>query len=635
MGQYVHQERPLFACDTECWHDYWSIGFTSIDDPSIQYEFIQTPWQRLDTAGVAEILSRVTIVTFNGVNYDDQMITLALYGADNKTLKAANDLIIVGHMKPWVFYDHYGIRPLEYMDSIDLMEPAPGVKVSLKIYGGRCNSKRLQDLVIAPDQAVRPDQYALVSWYRKNDEITTRDLYLEIKDRIDLRIDLSKKYGIDLRSKSDAQIAESLIKHLLGYNNGAPYWAHGTEFYYKPLSFLNFKTAQLQSAYSTILTSAFKTSDKDQVLEETDEDGNKIKTGIIIPKAIKDMRIVIGATTYKFGYGGLHSQEHASCHHSTPGICEITDHDVTSYYPRIILNQRLYPSQLGEGFLTVYDGFVEERIDAKPRHKYYKKMRDSGDASYDWQYWYKHFLIVDEGFKIVINGSFGKFGSKYSALFSPDLMVQVTISGQLCLLLLIETLELCGISVVSANTDGIVVKCPDGMQWLRDRIINEWETITRFNTECTHYEHIWSRDVNNYIAVKPDGEIKLKGIFAKAGIRKSPNNSICVDAVIKYLVDGISIEQTIKQCTDIRRFLTIRHVAGGAIKNNVELGKAVRWYYGINEKGIIAYIKNSNKVPRSEGAVPLMELPDYLPGDIDYDWYIKEANGMLTEIGAY
>src|SRR6478609_3841680 len=66
--------------------------------------------------------------------------------------------------------------------------------------------------------------------------------------------------------------------------------------------------------------------------------------------------------------------------------------------------------------------------------------------------------------KIEINGSFGKFGSKWSALYSPDLLIQVTITGQLCLLMLIEQLEAAGVQVCSANTDGIVMRYPRVME---------------------------------------------------------------------------------------------------------------------------------------------------------------------------
>ena len=42
---------------------------------------------------------------------------------------------------------------------------------------------------------------------------------------------------------------------------------------------------------------------------------------------------------------------------------------------------------------------------------------------------------------------------------------------------------------------------------------------------------------------------------------------------------------------------------------------------------------NRNRVPNSEGAKPCMELPEALPADIDYDWYLTEANAMLKGLG--
>jgi len=68
-------------------------------------------------------------------------------------------------------------------------------------------------------------------------------------------------------------------------------------------------------------------------------------------------------------------------------------------------------------------------------------------------------------------------------------------------------------------------------------------------------------------------------------------------------------------------------------KENQYLGKAVRWYYATNITGAIVYAKSGNQVPRSEGAKPCMDLPDEFPTDIDYDWYIREANDMLKDVG--
>ena len=30
----------------------------------------------------------------------------------------------------------------------------------------------------------------------------------------------------------------------------------------------------------------------------------------------------------------------------------------------------------------------------------------------------------------------------------------------------------------------------------------------------------------------------------------------------------------------------------------------------------------------------MMELPDHIPADLDYQWYIDEANSILKDIGA-
>ncbi len=63
------------------------------------------------------------------------------------------------------------------------------------------------------------------------------------------------------------------------------------------------------------------------------------------------------------------------------------------------------------------------------------------------------------------------------------------------------------------------------------------------------------------------------------------------------------------------------------------LGKVVRWYYGVGEHGCISYETNGNKVPKSEGAIPLMDLPDAMPGDVDYSRYEQETRDMLRTLG--
>ena len=116
---------------------------------------------------------------------------------------------------------------------------------------------------------------------------------------------------------------------------------------------------------------------------------------------------------------------------------------------------------------------------------------------------------------------------------------------------------------------------------------------------------------------------------------KNPQNEICAESVINYLRDGTPIEQTIRTCTDIRKFITVRTVTGGAVKDGYVLGKAIRWYYSTECRGQeIFYRKNGNTVPRTSGAKPVMDLPDTLPGDLDYEWYLSECEWILRDIGA-
>jgi hypothetical protein len=251
----------------------------------------------------------------------------------------------------------------------------------------------------------------------------------------------------------------------------------------------------------------------------------------------------------------------------------------------------------------------------------------------------------------VLNGSFGKFGSRYSTLYSPDLMIQVTITGQLALLMMIERAELAGIPVISANTDGVVFKCPKADYERLMGVVKQWETDTGFGTEETRYEAVYSRDVNSYIAVKPGGKVKTKGAFANPWWEKdpdprgqfmtSPKNTICTEAVIEFLTHGVPIEHTVRSSRDIRKFVTVVKVTGGAIKDGDYLGKALRFIHSNATETPILYKNphpktgNYKKVSDSEGARPLMTLPGEFPGDVDFDWYIAKAKEMLNLVGYY
>ena len=587
---------PIWVFDLECYRDYFLIALKNVYSRQIEsYEFypgIEPDYERIKTS-----LTTKQLISFNGINYDIPLLRLFFANNDNATLKKASDAIIVENMRPWELETMYGGADF-HPDHIDLIEVAPGM-VGLKLYGGRMHSHRLQDLPIDPAANITPADRPILKDYCINDLNTTIDMYFQLKPQIDLRVAMSAKYDIDLRSKSDAQIAEAVIRQEVQKKVGRkiyrPDISPDYTFKYRIPEFVSFTAPGMQKVLEIIRNATFTINEKGSVE---------------LPQIFESMRICIGSGTYTMGIGGLHSNESCSSHVSNENVF-LKDRDVTSYYPSIILNQSLYPAHMGEAFLEVYQGIVSQRIEAKR----------TGDK------------VTNEAMKIMINGSFGKFGSKWSVLYSPDLLIQTTVTGQLALLMLIENIELAGFTVVSANTDGIVIKGYESRVEDLNGVISYWEAVTGFNTEETEYRALYSKDVNNYVAIKPSGEVKLKGLYAPAGMQKNVTNSICVEAVIEYLRSGTPVPSTIMGCSDVRKFITIRQVNGGAKYDDQYLGKAVRWYYRKGEARSIRYAANNNKVARSDGAFPLMELPPALPQDVDYDWYIKEAQSILNDVG--
>lgn len=581
--------------DVETYANYFMLGFKNIETGKlIQYELYEG--HPLDIEAIRKIMARRTTISFNGIHYDLPMIAAACAGWNNKQLKQLSDSIILQNLKPWDLERNLGLV-IPKWDHIDLIEVAPG-QASLKIYGGRVHSRRMQDLPIEPEAWITAEQRRELCRYNGNDLDTTIDLYRALEKQIALRERMSEEYGLDLRSKSDAQIAEAVlrkeIEKLTGVRPQRPNIPPGTRFNYRTPDFISFRSPLMTQTLAMVQKANFTVASNGAVT---------------MPKELDELEIKIGRGTYRMGIGGLHSSEKVVSHRADERYF-LVDRDVASYYPRIILNCELFPKHLGRAFLQVYRSIVDRRLAAK----------HSGDK------------ITADSLKITINGSFGKLGSMWSALYSPDLMIQVTITGQLALLMLIERLEENGIRVVSANTDGLVIKCERDKEDLLLRIVQWWEKKTDFETEETRYKALYSRDVNNYIAVKESGGYKGKGAFAEITLQKNPANEICVRAAAEMILNGTPVEETIRGCRDIRQFVSIRTVKGGAEKDGQYLGKAIRWYYAAGVGGTINYRTNGNTVPRSEGAKPLMDLPDEFPNDVDYDWYISEARDLLGDL---
>lgn len=586
----------LISLDVESYQNYFLLAFKSLDNKVKTFE-LKSQDAEIDNAEKKQVLSILTnneTFGFNSLHYDMLMITGYIEGYSPSLLNDISNAIIKDNLRPWQVANQFNLSIPDFKH-FDLKEVAVGVGTSLKLYGGQLHSKRLQDLPIPPETMLSVPDMVTIKEYCINDLDTTIDLYNAIKSRLDVRRDMIGDYGYSVLSKSDAQIAELVIKQELKKINPDIDFKAKTDISkirYAAPDFIKFTTPLLKNTLSLIENTEF------EILSNGSVD---------LPKLITDLDIKIGFTEYQLGIGGLHSKEKSQIVIPNKNQCLI-DKDVTSYYPSIILNLGLYPSQLGKDFLTVFKNKVTERLHAK-------RNKDK---------------VKSEVLKIVINGSYGKLGSVYSALYAPDLMLATTLTGQLSLLMLIESLELNGIKVISANTDGVVSLLSKDKKELFETICQDWELFTGFGLEDNQYKALYSRDVNNYLALT-DNDFKGKGIFTLNQLSKNPQAEICVEAVIAFLKDDVPLEKTINDCKDVRKFLNVRAVTGGAVYKGGYLGKVVRFYYAKNGTSI-HYAKNNNKVPKSDGSKPLMELTE-LPSDIDYVRYVREAEEILESLG--
>lgn len=597
--------------------------------------------KRGDLDRFEKLLPKFTFVGFNSENFDRPIIAAALMGYDAKHLKTLATAIITNDMKSWQTYREFNIDFVEY-DHIDLKEVAPGVLISLKIYEGRLSMKRMMDMPFAHDADLKPTQHALVEQYCDNDLDGTEELFKALSTEIEMRTKMSEEYEVDLRSKSDAQIAEAIFKKRLSLKSSdkvvPPFVMYSAPKFIK-------------TNYIDVVQLIWELENHRFIL-------NRANGSPDVPDFLNEPRN-FGKGTYQIGVGGLHSTHDLSLHLKESEGMLLSDFDVASYYPNIMMKAGLIPrlgGNKGALFLEEYKRIYDARMEAK--HSGNKKVANS--------------------LKIAINGTFGKLGNIYCSFYSPELMLAVTLTGQINLLCLIVELDkIKNVMVQSANTDGVLVSYPPEA---RDKVLAVFARNakrTGFEYEETKYSQIAMKDVNNYIAITTDGKVKRKGLYASSRpeenplyLMKNPTMEVCTQLAIDYLKEGV---MDIDRYTDIRDFVAVRSVKGGGVQHQriklvddweetdegwvypdqttkpvkrksrpkprevgvggVPFGRVARWYMTNDELPPITYVGSGNNVPKTEGAKLCLELPSKLPRDLDRNWYINEAISILKSCG--
>lgn len=547
------------------------------------------------------IMHNYKTVGFNSLKFDLLILWLSYTTQDTRVLKRATKDLIIKGVREHELKKEYGFFTFK-TTHVDLIEVAP-LKGSLKLYGARLHTHSIQDQPFDVDKELTDFEIEELRQFNCNQLCITQELFEFMKERLELRESLGREYGENLMSKSDAQIAEVVLAKEVAKLNGKRPTKEiiqaGTIYRYSIPHYIRYQSQELNDLLGKIRAARFVVNGYGK---------------IDLPKEL-ETSVRIGANSYRLGIGGLHSTEKSVAYLSNTSR-SIIDRDVASYYPRLITTLGLYPASCGPNFLVAFNKIIDVRLDAKARKIFSR----------------------DKGLKIVINGTSGKLSDEWSIFYSPYNTIQMTVSGQLALLMKIEMLESVGIQVISANTDGIVMLVSDAQYNDYLNCVAQWEQITGFVTEETKYKTYCARDVNSYFAVKEDGKVKTKGPYSEVGSQSgtkldtNPSSLICTDAISALLAYNTPLEETILNCKDFSRFVTVRQVKGGAHKNREYLGKVIRWAYIKGETGTINYVSNNNKVPDTDGAVPFMDMPDEWP-DINYSWYLNKCEEILYDIG--
>ena len=372
LGELAAATEPMI-CDIEIYSNYFLAAFMGTSSgKSFYFEMIQGE-KALDIAGLSWMLHKFQIVTFNGNGFDLPILALALDGSDCAEMKHACNMLIQLGLKPWQVLKTFKCPELD-IDHIDLIEVCP-LQGSLKIYGGRLHVPRMQDLPFHPETVLTKDQIDIIRFYCINDLTTTAFVNANLKEQLEVRKGMSIKYGVDLRSKSDAQIAEAVIIEELrknGVNADKPDFTPGEVHCYNYPAFLTFKTPEMLEVIEAVKRARFVVSDTGSII--TPDELYEPLT--VRSKHPEPRKVKIGGSLYKLGIGGLHSCETSVCHKADSNF-RIVDRDVASYYPAIILNQGLFPAHLGRTFLTIYGDLVRQRLEAKARTAEIKKEIES------------------------------------------------------------------------------------------------------------------------------------------------------------------------------------------------------------------------------------------------------------------
>lgn len=474
------------------------------------------------------IPANVIFCGYNNLHYDNPIINYIIEYEDklmqynisticssifnlSKTITASSEDNIDEwkHWKYQIWFDTFDILTMLYSNKL---------RVGLKEIQVTMQYPNVQEFVCDWTKPLPLEDFDSMIDYNINDIESTSELLNRCKKDVDLRIAIEDEYGVRVLSKDGVNIGMKILTQKYLEKTGLTWW--DIKDLRSPMSVIPLKDVILP----------FIKYDS-PILQRVLED---MKNQIVSPgRKGYENKFVFNNLRYSVGVGGIHSV-------NSPEIIiprddeMLIDIDVASLYPSMLIEYEFYPKHLGKEFLEVYKQIKDERIEAK----------HNGDK------------VKNETLKLALNGLSGNLQNEHNFCYSPFAVMQIRINGQLLLLMLAEKLTQIGCRIVQANTDGLFVLLKKDAYSKVNSICREWEQLTKLTLEEDRFKAMYQYAINDYFAITEDNKVKEKGMFITAvKLGKGLTPKIIPKAIISFFKDGISVEDTIKNCTDIRDFL--------------------------------------------------------------------------------
>lgn len=482
-----------------------------------------------------QIESNIIFCGYNNLHYDNPIINYIIEYEDtlmnhnvfticssifnlSKTITTSKEDNIDAwkHWKYQIWFDTFDILTMLYSNKL---------RVGLKEIQVTMQYPNVQEFVCDWTKPLPLEDFDSMIDYNINDIESTSELLNRCKDAVDLRIAIEDEYGVRVLSKDGVNIGMKILTQKYLEKTGLTWW--DIEGLRSPMDYIPLKDVILPFIKydSPILN---------RVLED-------MKSQIVSPgRKGYENNFVFAGLRYTVGVGGIHSKNDPEI--IIPKEDEmLIDIDVASLYPSMLIEYGFYPKHLGPEFLEVYSQIKNERIEAK----------HNGDK------------VKNETLKLALNGLSGNLQNEHNFCYSPEAVMKIRINGQLLLLMLAEKLTQVGCRIIQANTDGLFVLLKKDNYQQVNTICRNWEQLTKLTLEEERFEAMYQYAINDYIAVregyketKNPNLIKTKGMFiTEVLLGKGLSAKIIPEAIIKYFVDSTPVEQTIKECKDIKKFL--------------------------------------------------------------------------------